>query len=110
MKRIEREASDADVGFVLVSLDPARDSSGRLAAFAREHGLAADRWTLLGGGDDDVRELAAALGVRYRRLSPAELAHSNTLTLLDASGAVAYQRAGLGDVDETVAAVRALQR
>lgn len=111
MKRIERAAGAADVGFLLVSLDPDRDSSARLAAFAREHDLAPARWTLLSGRDDaDVRELAAALGVRYRRLSPDELAHSNTLTLLDASGEVAWQRAGPGDDADVVAAVRALQR
>lgn len=110
MKRVERAADDAGLGFVLVSLDPARDSSAQLAAFAREHDLASARWTLLRGDDDAVRELAVALGVRYRRRSPDELAHSNTLTLLDASGAVAWQRAGLGAVDETVAAVRTLQR
>ena len=109
LKRVERETADVD--FVLVSLDPERDAPARLAAFAREHALGDDRWTLLAGRDDDeVRELAAALGVRYRRLSPAELAHSNTLTLLDADGAVAWQRAGLGDDDATVAAVHALAR
>ena len=40
MKRIERE-SPRDVGFVLVSLDPARDDPARLAAFASERGR---RW------------------------------------------------------------------
>lgn len=53
------------------------------------------------------REVGAG-GVRYRRLSPGELAHSNALTVLDASGAVAYQSLGLGGAGEAVAAVRAL--
>ena len=109
MKRIERE-SPRDAGFVLVSLDPARDGPARLAEFARERGLDASRWTLLGGSDDAVRELATVLGVRYRRLSPEELAHSNALTLLDADGVVAYQHAGLDAAEEVVAALGALQR
>jgi protein SCO1/2 len=108
MKRVEREAGSADVGFVLVTLDPGHDGIARLAAFARDRALSPDRWTLLTGSDDSVRELAAALGVRYRRVSAAELAHSNTLTVLDASGAVTYQSAGLGGAGETLAAVRAL--
>jgi len=109
MKRIERE-SPHDVGFVLVSLDPARDDPARLAAFASERGLDPARWTLLDGSDDAVRELATVLGVRYRRLSPDELAHSNALTLLDARGAVAYQHAGLDAADDVVHALDALAR
>jgi protein SCO1/2 len=107
MKRIEA-ATDARIGLVLVSLDPARDSVESLAEYARTHGLDAARWTLLTGADDDVRDLAASLGVRYRRVSPQELAHSNTLTLLDAGGRVVHQQQGLGERDETVSAARAL--
>jgi protein SCO1/2 len=89
MKRIARAVPE--LGLVLVSLDPRRDSTAQLAEYAHERGLDASRWTLLTGTSDDVRELAALLGVRYRRLSPEELAHSNTLTLLDASGAPVHQ-------------------
>ncbi len=103
-------ATDASVGLVLVSLDPARDSVASLAEYARAHGLAPARWTLLTGADDDVRDLAASLGVRYRRVSPEELAHSNTLTLLDAAGRVVHQQQGLGEREETIAAARALLR
>ncbi|HWE43706.1 MAG TPA: SCO family protein [Gemmatimonadaceae bacterium] len=108
MKRIERE-SRRDAGFVLVSLDPARDGPARLAEFARERGLDTGRWTLLDGSDDAVRELATVLGVRYRRLSPEELAHSNALTLLDADGVVAYQHAGLDAAEEITKALSALE-
>lgn len=108
MKRIERE-SPRDAGFVLVSLDPARDDPARLAEFARERGLDPGRWTLLDGSDDAVRELATVLGVRYRRLSPEELAHSNALTLLDADGVVAYQHAGLDAAEEITNALSALE-
>ena len=108
MKRIA--AAAPGTGLVLVTLDPAQDDPARLAGYARDHGLDAKRWTLLSGTDDDVRDLAAALGVRYRRVSAAELAHSNTLTVLDASGAIAYQHEGLGGADASVRAVRALLR
>ena len=109
MKRIERATGGA-AGFVLISLDPDHDTPARLAAFAREHDLSPERWTLLAGSDEDVRELAAVLGVRYRRVSPGELAHSNTLSVLDASGAVAMQAPALAGDDDIASAVRRLVR
>ena len=107
MKRIE-VATDARVGLVLVSLDPARDSVASLAVYAGTHELDAARWTLLTGASDDVRDLASTLGIRYGPSSPGELAHSNTLTLLDGTGRVVHQQQGLGDRDETIAAARQL--
>lgn len=109
MKRVEAK-TDSRLGLVLVSLDPDRDSPAALARYAREHDLDAARWTLLNGRDEDVRELAATLGVRYRRLSPNELAHSNTLVLLDADGHVVHRQEGLGERDETTDAALALLR
>ncbi len=107
LKRIAA-VTDPRLGFVLVSLDPDRDDPHALAEFARRHELGPDRWTLLTGADSDVRALAASLGVRYRRVSPQEIAHSNTLTLLDSSGRVVHQQQGVGDRDETIIAARAL--
>ena len=106
--QLERIAAETDAGIVLVSLDPARDTPGRLAAYATEHGLDATRWTLLGGTDDNVRELAATLGIRYQRVSPTELAHSNAITLLDAAGAVRHTQPTLAGTDETIRIARAL--
>jgi len=114
LKRVEAALAadaasrDTPVGFVLVSLDPARDDPERLAEFARSTGLAPERWTLLSGSDADVRELAAALDVKYRRARNGELDHSNVITVLDPAGGVAYQQVGLGD--GTAATLRAVRR
>ncbi|NUO64398.1 MAG: SCO family protein [Gemmatimonadaceae bacterium] len=105
MKRIEH--ADPGVALVLVSLDPDRDTPGRLAEYASSEGLS-DRWTLLSGSDDDTRALAATLGIRYRRISAEELAHSNTLTLLDATGTIVHQEMGLGAGEAILRASRAL--
>lgn len=109
MKRVERAADDADVGFVLVSLDPARDDVRRLAGYAAERGLDPARWTLLTGSDADVRDLAATLGVRYRQVTPGDLAHSNLITLLDSEGRIARQTSGQFD-DAGISALHALAR
>lgn len=103
MKRLEA-VTDRRLGLVLVSLDPERDTPDALAGYAREHALDAARWTLLSGSDDAVRDVAATLGVRYRRTTAGELAHSSTLTLLDDDGRVVMQQQGLGDPSNSLAA------
>jgi protein SCO1/2 len=107
MKRVE--ATHADVQLVLVSLDPEHDSPRRLADYARERGLSPARWTLLSGSTNDVRDLAATIGIRYRRISSDDLAHSNILTLLDRDGRVAQQGTG-AIADDAIAAVRTPSR
>jgi protein SCO1/2 len=85
----------AKVDFLLVSLDPKRDSIAELAAFREKRGLARERWTLLRGGADDVRELAALLGVNYAEDARGQFAHTNLITLLNAEGEIVFQHAGL---------------
>lgn len=92
LKRIA--ALEPDVRFVLVSLDPARDDPERLARYAADRALDASRWTLLTGPESAVRDLAATLSVRYRRVTPEDLAHSNLITLLDRDGRIVRQTSG----------------
>jgi protein SCO1/2 len=108
MKRIEGETVDAgDVGFVLVSIDPERDTPEQLARFAEGARLDPARWTLLTGADDDVLGLAALLGVKFRRENEAEWSHTNLITVLDRHGEVVHRQLGYGEgVDRTVEAVR----
>jgi len=100
---------DPDVRFVLVSLDPARDDTNRLADYAAERGLDPKRWTLLTGSDTDVRDLAATLGVRYRQVTPDDLSHTNLITLLDQEGRIARQSSGRMD-DAAIAELHAIAR
>jgi protein SCO1 len=110
MKRIEGElVGDAEVGFVLVSIDPERDTPERLADYARGARLDPDRWTLLHGDPGDILELAALLGVQYRRMADGEFVHSNFLTILDAQGRVVHRQMGLGaDPRDTLEVIRSL--
>jgi protein SCO1/2 len=114
LKRIEAAipaGRRGDVGFVLFSLDPARDTPERLARWAAQTRLDDATWTLLTGAPDAVREMAAALGVRYQPQADAELAHTNVITVLDATGAPVHQQVGLGAAAHgTVAAVQRLLR
>ena len=75
--------------------DRERDTPAELAAFREKRQLARERWTLLRGGADDVRELAALLGVNYAEDARGQFAHTNLITLLNADGEIAFQHAGL---------------
>jgi protein SCO1 len=98
MKRIEAQIDDAEgLGFVLVSIDPERDTPGRLRHFAEATRLEPQAWTLLSGSDEDILELATLLGIKYREEGDGDFSHSNTLLVLNPAGEVVYRQAGLGE-------------
>lgn len=108
MRRIGEAAGVPGLQYVLVSLDPERDSPEQLRAFRASHDLG-DEWTLLRGEADDVQTLAALLGVRYRPDPDGTIAHTNRITLLDADGAIVVRQDGLGtDPGPAADALRAL--
>jgi protein SCO1/2 len=99
MKRIESEIPEHQrdrVGFVLVSIDPGRDNPERMKAFALERGLDLKRWVLLSGDENSILELAALLGVKYKKESETDYAHSLVITVLNKKGEVVQQQVGLG--------------
>ena len=111
LQALERALPAGDrrsVRFVLFSLDPERDTPEALRRFARERGLDPDRWTLLSTDADDMRTLAAVLGVRFRPDEGGEIAHTATIAVVDADGVVRHQQKGLtGDSAPLLAALRA---
>jgi protein SCO1/2 len=88
-KSVDRALTPAErarLGFVLVSMDPARDSPAALMALAQKRGIDTKRWLLLRPAAKDVRPIAGVLGVRYRALADGEFNHTSVLVLLDAEG------------------------
>lgn len=114
MKRIEAALPAevrAKVDFLLVTLDPERDTVEALARYRAQRGLGLGHWSLLRGGADDTRELAALLGVSYKRDGKGQFAHSNVVNILNAEGEVAGQLRGLHlDIALAVAAVEKAAR
>jgi protein SCO1 len=97
-----------DINYVLVSFDTQRDNPERLKAFAAEMGLD-NRWTLLQGSEDAVRQLSVLLNVQYEKAPDGSFAHSNLITVLDQQGRVAGQLEGLEATNtETVASIQQL--
>jgi len=98
----------AKVGFTLVTFDTKRDTPEVLAKFREGRNLSPN-WTLLHGADDDVLELAALLGVKYKEEATGQFAHSNIITVLNADGEIVHQLVGLGqDVAEAVKSIEQL--
>ncbi len=85
----------AKVGFTLVSFDSARDTSSVLKNYRADHSLSSDNWTLLHGDPDNVLDLAAVLGVKFKQDAQGQFSHSNVITLLNADGEIVHQFAGL---------------
>jgi protein SCO1 len=98
MKELEAKLSPelrAKAEFLLVSFDTKRDTSEALAAYRKKLNLSSRNWTLLRAGEDDVRELAALLGINYAQDARGQFAHSNVITVLNAEGEITFQQLGL---------------
>ncbi len=99
LKRIEKALPAkvrAKVDFLLVSIDPERDSPAALHAFREKYQLGTAHWTLLRSESDSVQRLAEMMGFRYYPGSSNQFAHSLLITVLNETGEIVYQQSGLG--------------
>jgi protein SCO1/2 len=114
MQRIEAALPEnlrTNTDFLLVSFDTGRDTPTALKAYRAKRELSNQNWTLLHGEPDDVRELAALLGVIYRKDANGDFAHSNVITVLNAEGEIVYQQPGLNlPTDEIVAKLKTISQ
>jgi protein SCO1/2 len=106
MKRIEAALPTTlrtNVGFLLVSFDTERDTPEALRAYSQRVELDTSRWTLLRGSQDDVLEFAALLGIKFKKDSRGQFAHSNVITVLNSAGEIVFQQIGLNqDIQPTL--------
>lgn len=96
MKKIEAKLTPEQLKrakFVIVSIDPDRDTPAQLKSFAKKRALDESRWVLLTGKPDQVLELANMLGVKYKKEGP-DYSHSNIVHIVNAEGVVKYQQVG----------------
>lgn len=111
MQRIESSLSQKDlqqVTFLLISMDPERDTPARLSEFAGEHKLNAN-WTLICSSLDATMEIANVLGVKVKKLENGGFDHSNIIHVFDQQGVIVHQQNGfVVEQDETIKAFRNL--
>ena len=84
---------------LLVSVDPEHDTPAVLLATARERRIDTSRWTLARADERTVRQMAAALGLQYRRLPDGQYNHATQISVLDAQGKILAQSDRLGGAD-----------
>lgn len=98
LKDIARDVAEGKQGrqidVSIFSLDSFRESPESLRAFSEKRKLPA-HWELYTSNADAVAELAAALGVRYKRLPDGDFIHSNVIYFLDGGGEVVAQKEGI---------------
>lgn len=82
------------IGVSIFSLDSFRETPESLSAFAVKRKLP-QHWGLFTSNASAVAELAAALGVRYKRLPDGDYIHSNNIYFLNKNGEVVAQKEGI---------------
>ena len=108
LSRSEKYAIGSATRFVLVTVDPDRDSLEVLRDYRHTMQLGKQRWRLLRGSASDVRKLAALLGFNYEQIESGEFEHSNLVTVLNSRGEIVHQQKGAGgDLAELAMAIRA---
>lgn len=84
-----------DLHIDLFSFDSETESSKSLQAFKDKFKLD-ENWSIYAGSKNSVSELAAVLGVQYKKLPSGEYIHSNVIFFVDAKGEVTAKHEGLG--------------
>ena len=113
LKKIDAQLTEverSEVRVLLVSMDREKDSPESFRKLAELHGLDLSRWTLAEPEDEaDVRAIAAALNIKYRKLPDGNISHSTIVTILRPDGAMDLAVEGLArDNADVVARLRSL--
>lgn len=88
----EKRRINIDVS--IFSLDSFRETPESLSTFSVKRKLPS-HWGLFTSNADAVAELAASLGVRYKRLPSGDFIHSNVVYFLNSNGEVVTQKEGI---------------
>ncbi len=94
LKRLEKKMDDKtrdQVRFILISIDPENDTVEVLKEVMKKHGLEDSRWKLLRGDESQVREIAALLGVKFRKMQEGGMNHTSLIIFLDSKGLIDSQ-------------------
>lgn len=102
MQRIEQAFKPQElehIQFLLISMDPERDTPERFIQFSKEHQLN-DSWICISSDENATMEIANVLNVRVKKISGGNFDHSNIIHLLDKNGNIIFQQNGLAQEPE----------
>ncbi len=91
LKSVERDLpkkSRNKLRFLLISFNPKEDTPKVLNEVARRYKADAKRWRFTSAAKENVREIAAVLGIKYKKLEDGEYSHSTIINLVNSQGVV----------------------
>ncbi|MCW3161618.1 SCO family protein [Chryseobacterium oryctis] len=101
-KKVGKVDSD-DIQYVLITIDPKTDTPEVMKAYLKANKFDSEEWMFIRGNDNEIRELANVMAVKYKEISPIEFSHSNIINVYSKKGVLAFQKEGLNvDIDATV--------
>lgn len=102
LRAVERD-TPADVRgqlrVLMISIDPDRDTVGKLQELSQQRRVDTQRWTLAHTDERTVRQIAALLNIQYRHLPDGSFNHSSVVTVLTPQGVIAAQSETIGKAD-----------
>ncbi|HSD37205.1 MAG TPA: SCO family protein [Rhodocyclaceae bacterium] len=82
-------AQRKQVRALMISLNPGVDTAASLAKLAKLHELSPSQFRLaVAANDTQTRQLAASLGIKYRRAANGEINHSTRFVAVDSHGLI----------------------
>ncbi|MBK9481584.1 MAG: SCO family protein [Bacteroidetes bacterium] len=113
IQRIEKSFTPEElknIQFLLISMDPLRDTPERFIEFSKEYQLN-DDWICISSDENATMEIANVLNVRIKPLAGGGFDHSNVIHLIDKKGNIIFQQNGLAqEPAEMVKEIRELIR
>jgi len=91
-----------DIQYVLISIDPENDTPKVMKRYLYVNRFDEKEWTFIRGNEEDTRELANIMAVKYKQISPIEFSHSNIITVYSKKGTLAFQKEGLDSDYEAI--------
>lgn len=112
MQRIESGIpADSKTRFTFITLDPKNDLQPQMKALEENHHMDPKRWDLLRGSEDDLLEIAVALGIRFDRLpNGVDFAHSYLIAVIGPDGRILHKWTEPKDgAEPSIQAIKALK-
>ncbi|WP_291515527.1 SCO family protein [Bdellovibrio sp. ArHS] len=110
MQNVEKELlkqGKTNVRFVLISFDFEKDTPAVIKKYHANKKLS-EKWSLwTSDSDKSPREVANALGIKYKKMEGGDYDHSFIITALDENGRIKYQQTGTeGSAQEMIKAIK----
>ncbi len=102
LRRLQREFQNEDIGILSFTVDPERDSVGRLAWYASKYQLNTDNWSLFTGSKENIYKLGQEsffLHAAEDEQADGGYLHSTSIVLLDKEGRIRGQYDGLENLE-----------